>query len=118
MRGDGKKPLKVSGFAEEEIAVDSEENTLDNDKKIGAREIIRGVSCDDLRKGLVVISVVYVKERCYRIKRHGSEFVWFSNEIKRRKRSLEEEVRRNCLYSEGNVVSALSGRGVCAEYAI
>ena len=77
MRGDGKKPLKVSGFAEEEIAVDSEENTLDNDKKIGAREVIRGVSCDDLRKGLVVISAFYVKERCYRIKRHGGEFVWF-----------------------------------------
>ena len=76
MRGGRKKSLKMSGFAKEEIAVDSEENSLDNDKKIGAREIICGVSCNDSRDGLIVISSVYVKEGCYKIERHNDEMVF------------------------------------------
>ena len=74
--------MKMSGFAEKEIAMNSEKDALDNDEKIGAREIISGVSCNDSRDRLVVISSVYVKEGCYRTERHGGEIV-FQRKMKR-----------------------------------
>src|SRR5271156_5201625 len=45
-------------------------------------------------------------------------FFFLKENEERRKRSLKEKVKGNCLYSAENVVSALSGRGVCAEHTI
>ena len=39
----GVSPLKMNGFAKNKIAVNSKKNALDDDEKIGAREVIRGV---------------------------------------------------------------------------
>ena len=89
MGGGRKKPLKMSGFAEKKIAVNSEEDALDDDKKIGARNIIRGVSCYDSRDGSVFISSISVRGGKYRVKRHNSEVV-FQRGVKKKERERSE----------------------------
>ena len=76
MRGGRKKLLKMNGFVEKKIAVNSEENALDDDEKIGARDVINGVSCYDSRDGSVFISSISIIGGDYRVKRHNSEIVF------------------------------------------
>src|SRR5271168_276834 len=85
----------MSGFAEKKIAVNSEENALDDDEKIGAREVISEVSCYDSRDGSVFISSISIGGGNYRVKRHNNEIV-FQRRVKgEEKASLKEKVRRN-----------------------
>src|SRR5271168_4469481 len=97
VRGGRKKPLKMSGFAEKKIAVNSEENVLDDDEKIGAREVISGVSCYDSRDGSVFISSISIGGGNYRVKRHNNEIVFQPRVKGEEKASLKEKVRRNGL---------------------
>src|SRR5271168_5281518 len=86
VRGGRKKPLKMNGFAEKKIAVNSEENVLDNDKKIGTREVICGVSCYDSRDGSVFISSISVGGGNFGVKRHNSEVV-FQRRVERERKT-------------------------------